>query len=489
MTTCNPDVKTMAASHSAGAKVIPIKVVNDASVWSEKVKNALRNYKLPGNPDTDEYITPVSGGADSAVTAILLRAQFPQVNFRFVYSETFADDSGVLVTLNQLEAYLGRPIERLVPEKGLYDLIDAYGGFLPNASARWCTRVLKKEPFEPWLQQFAGKRKYIFVGIRADEDFRVAFTMPESETEFPLLTMGLDRQDVFRLLSQTIGVPRYYTYRSRSSCESCFFMRRYEIVGLLQEKPKQFQRAASYEKLTDTDAKRHTPAPPLSLETGISENWLALPMPPGDPNATPDARKLKNRMRAKPTLFGDVGIYIGVEFFVESLYAFGGGEIVFHKRVVSYSPALHGIKGQLDERYQHILATSEVYEMEQADVPHQVRFAIYYLELPHDVFDVSGPGDGSYTWQKGTSYNQLRHIIQWATRTLQAEQMRQEAAVKAHPMSVLYEWAESAQKGLGSMCNESGRIVHSEWYKPVTEKKVLSVQEEVKRLPCPMCSI
>ena len=98
------------------------------------------DYQLPGNITTDIYIVPVSGGADSSVTAMLMCEMFPDVNWRFCFTDTGAEEPGIYDTLDSLETYLGRSIDRVLPKKDLWELLDQYGNFLPSATSRWCTR-------------------------------------------------------------------------------------------------------------------------------------------------------------------------------------------------------------------------------------------------------------------------------------------------------------------------------------------------------------
>jgi 3'-phosphoadenosine 5'-phosphosulfate sulfotransferase (PAPS reductase)/FAD synthetase len=122
-------------------------------------------YVMPGNLQEDKYILPVSGGADSTALAVLLHAMFPLMNFIMVFTDTMAEEPGIYETLDQLENYLEKPITRIVPERGLYELIEHYDGFLPSANARWCTRELKLVTFRNWLKQYDGVQKHMFVGF------------------------------------------------------------------------------------------------------------------------------------------------------------------------------------------------------------------------------------------------------------------------------------------------------------------------------------
>jgi hypothetical protein len=58
----------------------------------------------------------------------------------------------------------------------------------------------------------------------------------------------LVREDIFNLLRDTVGIPEYYEWRSRSGCFFCFFQRREEWIGLAERYPEEFARAVEMEK-------------------------------------------------------------------------------------------------------------------------------------------------------------------------------------------------------------------------------------------------
>jgi len=439
------------------------------------------DYQLPGNIATDIYIVPVSGGADSSVTAMLMCEMFPDVNWRFCFTDTGAEEPGIYDTLDSLETYLGRSIDRVLPKKDLWELLDQYGNFLPSATSRWCTRATKAIPFDGWLKQFAGTQKWIFVGIRADESFRVAFTIEGAGTIMPLLDLGWNRENVFRKLRDTIGIPGFYRRRSRSGCGFCPFQRRQELIGLLQEKPLEFDRGGECEKLSERDLRRHEPAPDLGVETRFAPNWLSLPLPKQDDLI---AGKLGNKAE---TMFGMIGIFIAAEFFTDC--APGGSPFIWKQRIVSFSTSQSGIQKQLSTRYEHLLATAEVHDMDQWEVRNQVKFAVYYIEAPSDVFDPEGTGVGSYTWHAGESYRMLRHIHGWAARVLSAHVLQVDASEidKFSPVTWSYENSAISKEALEKVRHPLGTVVAMSLFKP--KEPVQDAEIDEKHIPCAMCSL
>lgn len=437
-------------------------------------------YELPGDPTRDVMIIPISGGADSTALAILLHRRFRDVPFRLVFTDTLAEPQSTYEALDRLEAYLGKPIERVMPERGLFELISGQNGFLPGPTSRYCTRLLKLVPFRQWMSQFEGQKKVMFVGIRSDESDRLAFALENVTTAMPFVDMGIRREDVFRILTETVGVPKTYAYRTRSGCSVCPFQSRQELVGLLQFSPTEFATGASCEKVAESDLKRWPAAPPLWKDSGFSENHLSLPMP----SATD---RIEGKSKRGPDLFGS-RMFVGGEFFVDGFP--GGEEFVWHQRIVTFSPTLHHLKQQLDDRLQHLLSTSEVFDMSPAEVRRNAKFAIWLVEIPSSVFDPQAARDGGYTWQQGWAYQQLQHVVGWVKRALNAEQLQREANAQVKSdLSVLAEWRDDAKVAVDSIQYEVGSTLLMEWYQPKEEVRELSEEETLSVLPCPFCHI
>lgn len=223
------------------------------------------------------HIIAISGGKDSSALAIYMREpnrwqkhlgkteatpREPIEDAEFVFCDTGTELEETYEYLDQLELYLGKPIVRLQadspPGKTPFDhYLELYGGFLPSANMRWCTRNLKIKPFENYI----GEDPVVnYVGIRADEDREGYISTKDNITsQFPFREDGLDKQDIYRILEDSgLGRPEYYDWRSRSGCYFCFYQRRSEWVGLKENHPALYEKAKAYEKVDDATGEHFT---------------------------------------------------------------------------------------------------------------------------------------------------------------------------------------------------------------------------------------
>jgi len=202
------------------------------------------------------HVLGISGGKDSAALAIYMRDRVPEMEYYFC--DTGHELPETYDFINRLEAYLGKPIERLNASRGFDHWLKVHDGFLPSPSARWCTYQMKIRPFEEWV---AGDRVMSYVGLRADEPWRgVQDTTKEHITPmYPFQEDGIIKEDVVRILEDAgLGLPSYYEWRTRSGCYFCFFQRKMEWVGLLERHPEFFERAKTYERPAEDGHKAYT---------------------------------------------------------------------------------------------------------------------------------------------------------------------------------------------------------------------------------------
>lgn len=223
-----------------------------------------------------KHVLGLSGGKDSAALAVYMRQNQPDLDIEYFFTDTGKELSEVYEYLGRLEGFLGRPITRLNPDRDFDFWLKQYNNFLPSAQTRWCTRQLKLRPFETWLKPMldSGQRVISYVAIRADEDYREGYLSKHENlvTELPFKRDGIDKPGVFEILEGSgLGLPAYYSWRSRSGCTFCFFQQKIEWVRLRETHPEAFEEARRYEK----NAVDH--GSPFTWSQGESLDELAQP--------------------------------------------------------------------------------------------------------------------------------------------------------------------------------------------------------------------
>ena len=205
------------------------------------------------------HVLGISGGKDSAALAIYLKQQGNIPEMEYYFSDTGCELDETYDFIDRLESYLRKKITRIGSETPFKHHLFMMGNMLPSPQQRWCTVKMKLEPFE----KFVGNDDVnSYIGIRADEH-RAGYisTKQNIKPVFPFIHDDITRKDVFRILEDTVGVPEYYKWRSRSGCYFCFFQRREEWLGLHEHHPKLFQRAMTFEK--------------VDANTGEGYTWIA----------------------------------------------------------------------------------------------------------------------------------------------------------------------------------------------------------------------
>ncbi|HEV2293565.1 MAG TPA: phosphoadenosine phosphosulfate reductase family protein [Tepidisphaeraceae bacterium] len=209
------------------------------------------------------HILSLSGGKDSTALAIYMRERVP--NMEYVFCDTDKELPETYDYLAKLEAFLGKQIVRLRDHGGFDHWLKVYGGYLPSSRMRWCTRMLKIRPFEKYVGDDPVK---MYIGIRGDENRGGYVTSkPNIEPVYPFRDDGITLPDVHRILEESgIGFPKYYEWRTRSGCYFCFYQRKNEWVGLMENHPELFEESKKYEKTNAETGERYTWSERESLE-------------------------------------------------------------------------------------------------------------------------------------------------------------------------------------------------------------------------------
>ena len=190
-----------------------------------------------------KHVVALSGGKDSTALALRLAEVEPR-DYEFVCTPTGNEPPEMFAHWRNLGNLLGKPLTPIVGGtlKGLIEQQNA----LPNWRQRWCTRMLKIEPYAAWLIQQGECMSY--VGLRADEPDREGgdyLDIPGVVTRFPMREWGWGLTDVLGYLKA-----RDVTIPTRTDCLLCFFQRLIEWYEFWRNHPESWAEGERMEATT-----------------------------------------------------------------------------------------------------------------------------------------------------------------------------------------------------------------------------------------------
>jgi hypothetical protein len=219
-----------------------------------------------GTKENPRHICGISGGKDSSALVIHIKRTRPELfdKLELFFTDTGSELPEVYTYLEKMEKFLGKTILRIKVDlesaegyKAVTgedqsvpfdEILKSYKGYLPAPNARWCTRVLKLKPLEAWIN---GEYCISYIGLRADEPEREGYSSRTKANNiipnFPFRQDGIEIDDVYRILEETVGLPEYYKWRTRSGCYFCFYQRRVEWAILFNLYPEWFEKSKEYE--------------------------------------------------------------------------------------------------------------------------------------------------------------------------------------------------------------------------------------------------
>ena len=410
--------------------LIPLKDMSGISLIkslfeSHVNKAELEAYRLPITDNQTRVIVGMSGGADSSVLGLFVAVYLTPIypNISFVFTDTLNEPESCYETLNKVEKMVGVTIERIVPELGLFGLIDKYNGFLPGSKARYCTTSLKIKPLVKYMNQFDNTAFINLAGIRFDEADRdgIAFGFEmehsnEAKSAFPFIDLKITKDAVFDILNKSIGIPSTYAFRTRSGCSSCFMQRNAELIGLLLNDPVAFDKSASYEKLCDEDKDRWVTSYLPRKSYFPIPDFVDVRKEDKVPEKAPLKIKIKNDSETDD-MFGEVAsskmpvsIFVAYALYTKDLLGmFGKGMFtpgVYQQEFITLSKSMAGLKSSLNMYYQFKKTTP----MPQYDVK-DMQVVIAQIDFSADEIDLAPPHPDSFTWKSKVSYSQLKYLV------------------------------------------------------------------------------
>lgn len=190
------------------------------------------------------HVVALSGGHDSTIMSLLLNEREPRP---YVYCCTPTGDElpEMFAHWEMLGERLG---SRILPiMAGTLKGCISQAGALPNFRRRFCTRILKIEPFRKFMAQQAAVGPVVsYVGLRADEPGRAggAYNDIDGVTiRFPLREWGMGEDDVQAGLAE-----RGIKCPDRTDCALCYHQRIGEWWELWNNHPDRFDDGVAIEQ-------------------------------------------------------------------------------------------------------------------------------------------------------------------------------------------------------------------------------------------------
>ena len=125
----------------------------------------------------------------------------------------------------------GKPFADLIKKKN----------YLPNTFARFCTSELKINTIDRYLKSIDWDEYLTFVGVRADEQRRVARIRAKQDgKEMPLATANISSYDIQSFWSHQSFDLKLVTVQGNAllgNCDLCFMKTAAHKLGLIQQRP------------------------------------------------------------------------------------------------------------------------------------------------------------------------------------------------------------------------------------------------------------
>lgn len=186
-----------------------------------------------------KHIVALSGGKDSTAMALRLREVYPERRFEYVLTPTGDELPDMVAHWEKLESELGSLTK--LNGMDLFELIDDQG-MIPNFRARFCTRVLKIEPFIEYMNSL-DPDSIMYVGLRADEEGRLGIIDSSVNVRYPMREWKWGINQVMGYLKN-----KGFTIPERTDCGCCFFQRLPEWKALLENHPDRYEKYAALER-------------------------------------------------------------------------------------------------------------------------------------------------------------------------------------------------------------------------------------------------
>lgn len=121
--------------------------------------------------------------------------------------------------------------------------------FYPSPRMRFCTRMFKIEPMDKYLKELGDCE--LMIGLNADEAEKRTGNhglLPNVHYGYPLVDLGITREDCIGVLKAHDLEPRFPIYMARGGCVGCFYKSKAEWKAMVHLAPDEIEELIQIEK-------------------------------------------------------------------------------------------------------------------------------------------------------------------------------------------------------------------------------------------------
>lgn len=174
-----------------------------------------------------------------------------------VFTDTGWEHQPLYDWIGHVEQRLGIEVIRIKREGETLPEYIKRSKFYPSGMARFCTRMFKIEPMDDFLRDKTPCE--IMIGLNAEETGRTGnHGLIEGVTyRYPLIELGLTRQNCIDILKEHDLLPKYPGYMRRGGCVGCFWKSKKEYALMAIESPGEADSVAELEEAIQDERGRH----------------------------------------------------------------------------------------------------------------------------------------------------------------------------------------------------------------------------------------
>lgn len=184
-----------------------------------------------------------SGGVESTAMALMFSKKSQPI-----FTDTGWEHRELYDWIAKVEEKIGVDVLRIKRDGETLPEYIKRAKFYPSGMARFCTRMFKIEPMDDFLKDKVPCE--ILIGLNVDEQNRTGNhgLMDGVSYRYPLIELGLTRQNCIDVLREHELLPNFPAYMRRGGCVGCFWKSRKEYALMAKQSPDEADEVAAIEE-------------------------------------------------------------------------------------------------------------------------------------------------------------------------------------------------------------------------------------------------